>query len=180
LKETAMRAGEANSLKWNDIDVQRQVITLNSPEKNSNPRIFKASSKLIAMLNALPKNDEYVFGKSQTGYRNATFYGSKIRAAKKLQNPRLLRIHFHTLRHWKASLLYHETKDILYVKQFLGHKRIDNTLLYVQIADTIFKNTTDKFTVKVAKTTKEIQALLEVGFEYVCQKNSLIFFRKRK
>jgi len=26
----------------------------------------------------------------------------------------------------------------------------------------------------------EIQALLEVGFEYVCEKGELLFFRKRK
>jgi len=26
----------------------------------------------------------------------------------------------------------------------------------------------------------EIQALLEVGFEYVCEKEELLFFRKRK
>jgi hypothetical protein len=27
---------------------------------------------------------------------------------------------------------------------------------------------------------KEIKALLEVGFEYVCEKDGLLFFRKRK
>jgi len=39
---------------------------------------------------------------------------------------------------------------------------------------------TDEFTVKVAKTPNEIQDLLEVGFEYVCEKDDLTFFRKRK
>jgi len=39
---------------------------------------------------------------------------------------------------------------------------------------------TDEFTARVAKTPKEIQELLEVGFEYVCEKNDLMFFRKRK
>jgi len=28
--------------------------------------------------------------------------------------------------------------------------------------------------------TQEIQALLEVGFEYVCDKDGLMFFKKRK
>jgi integrase len=36
LKETAMRAGEAKRLKWTDIDLDRRVITLNSPEKVAN------------------------------------------------------------------------------------------------------------------------------------------------
>ncbi|MCD6470691.1 hypothetical protein J7L29_07835 [Candidatus Bathyarchaeota archaeon] len=34
-----------------------------TPEKKSNPRIFKASSKLISMLEALPKKGERSFGK---------------------------------------------------------------------------------------------------------------------
>ncbi len=100
--------------------------------------------------------------------------------ARKLQNPRLIRINFHTLRHWKATVLYHQTKDILYVKEFLGHKKIEDTLLYVQLAETIFKETTDEFTARVATKPEEIKALLEVGFEYVCEKNGLMFFRKRK
>jgi len=45
----------------------------------------------------------------------------------KLQNPRILKITFHTLRHWKDTMEYNRTKDILYVKQVLGHKRIENT-----------------------------------------------------
>ena len=37
------------------------------------------------------------------------------------------------------------------------------------------ENGNDQFTVRVAEDTKEIKALLEVGFEYVCQKDRLIF-----
>ncbi|UCF59628.1 MAG: tyrosine-type recombinase/integrase [Candidatus Bathyarchaeota archaeon] len=54
--------------------------------------------------------------------------------AQKLQNPRLLRINFHTLRHWKATTLYHKTRDPLFVKEFLGHKKLDTTLIYIQLA----------------------------------------------
>jgi hypothetical protein len=32
----------------------------------------------------------------------------------------------------------------------------------------------------VAEKPEEIKALLEVGFEYVCEKDELMFFRKRK
>jgi len=55
-----------------------------------------------------------------------------------------------------------------------------NTLLYIQLAEVIFKETIDKFTVRVAKAPEEVKALLEVGFEYVCEKERLMFFRKRK
>jgi len=44
----------------------------------------------------------------------------------------------------------------------------------------LFKESSDEFHVKVAEKTGEIKALLEVGFEYVCEKSGLMFFRKRK
>jgi len=76
--------------------------------------------------------------------------------------------------------LYHQTKDILYVKEFLGHKKIENTLLYIQLSKARFKEINDDFTVKVAKTPEEIQQLLEVGFEYVVKKDGLMFFRNAR
>jgi hypothetical protein len=39
---------------------------------------------------------------------------------------------------------------------------------------------TDGYMCKVAATKEEISALIEAGFEYVCQKGDLMMFRKRK
>jgi hypothetical protein len=60
------------------------------------------------------------------------------------------------------------------------HRKVDTTLLYIQLAEVIFKQTTDEFTVRVANKPDEIKALLEVGFEFVCDKDELLYFRKRK
>jgi integrase len=180
LKETGMRCGEAVRLKWIDIDLERRTMTLNSPEKRGNPRMFKVSNKLINMLSALPKISEKVFPVAKASHIRSTFYASRKRLARKLQNLRLMRITFHTFRHWKAIILYHKTKDILYVKEFLGHKKIDTTLLYTQIERVLFEEKTDDFTVKVAQNPEKIKQLLEVGFEYICEKDDLMFFRKRK
>jgi hypothetical protein len=38
----------------------------------------------------------------------------------------------------------------------------------------------DEFTVKVDEKPDDVKALLEVGFEYVCQKDNLLFLKKRK
>jgi len=100
--------------------------------------------------------------------------------AHKLQNPRLLKITFHTFRHWKATMLYHQTKDPYYVKQFLGHKSIQNTEIYITVERTLFGEYSDEFTVRVTSKPEEIKELLETGFEYVCTKDELMFFRKRK
>ena len=53
-------------------------------------------------------------------------------------------------------------------------------MLYVQLAEAIFKETTDESTVRVARKPEEIKALLEVGFEFVCENDNLLYFRKRK
>jgi len=181
LKETAMRAGEAMKLKWTDIDFERRIVTLNEPEKGSKPRMWKVSEKLIGMLKSLPRENEKVFGKSRYDTLKQTLQKTRKRLAVKLQNPRLAKITFHTFRHWKATMLYHKTKDPYYVKDFLGHKSIKNTEIYITVERTIFGDScNDEFTVKVASNPEEIKALLEVGFEYVCEKDGLLFFRKRK
>jgi hypothetical protein len=61
--------------------------------------------------------------------------------------------------------------------QVLGHKNIKNTLLYTQL---IQVEKDDEFTCKVASDPKEITELLGLGYEFVCAKNNLTFFRKRK
>ncbi|MBT0159093.1 tyrosine-type recombinase/integrase [Candidatus Bathyarchaeota archaeon A05DMB-2] len=181
LKETAMRRGEAKRLRWTDIDSERNTITLNEPEKRSRPRIWKVTPQLIAQLNALPKNSEKMFGDCKMDSLKSAFLHLRRKQAAKLQNPRLLKIGFHTLRHWKATMLYHRTKDALFVRDFLGHKSMKNTEKYITIERKMFADySDDEFTVKIAHTPQELTMLLEVGFEYVCQKDNLIFLRKRK
>jgi integrase len=181
LKETAMRRGEAKRLRWINIDAERNTVTLNNPEKNSNPRIWKVTQQLIAQVNDLPKNDEYVFGSCKMDSLKTAFLHLRHKQANKLKNPRLLKIGFHTIRHWKATTLYHRTKDPLYVRDFLGHKTMKNTEKYVNIERQIFADgESDNYTVKVTDKPYEATLFLEQGFEWVGVKDSLIFLRKRK
>lgn len=60
-----------------------------------------------------------------------------------------------------------------------SHKTLKNTEIYITVEKTIFGEYGDEYTVKVATKPDEIKALLESGFEYVCQKDDLMFFRKR-
>jgi len=132
------------------------------------------------MLGSLPKKSEHVFGTSSKITRGSVFYRHRKKIARKLGNPRLLRIGSHMFRHWKATTLYHETHDPVLVKEFLGHRTLDTTLLYIQLEKALFKEVSNDFIVKATKDSEEVHGLLEVGFEYVCEKDGLIFFRKRK
>jgi integrase len=176
-KETGARAGEIYNLKWLDVDFERQSISITA-EKNSNPRIFKMSNMLVAMLQKLPKEGDYIFHHYGTlNHLRRSFQRYRKRTAFKLGNPRLLQITIHTLRHWKATMEYAKTKDILHTMQVLGHKNIKNTLIYTQLVQNLNE---DDYVCRVAKTPSAIQELIEAGFEYVCQKDDLTFFRKRK
>jgi integrase len=136
--------------------------------------------RITAMLDALPRKTERIFGNGPITSTKMTFMRARRRLANKLQNPRLLKISFHTLIQWKATMLYHETGDIHYVKRFLGHKSIVNTEIYINIADTIFESKSDEFTVKVVEKPEDIKRRAEASFEFFCQKDNLIFLRKRK
>lgn len=180
LKETAIRCGEGYNLKWEDIDLVSNVVRVVA-EKGSEPRVFKISNALATMLSSLPKDSPKarVFRYKSMFYVRRSFTKQRKRITHKLGNPRLLQIHFHTFRHWKATTLYHQTKDILYVMQFLGHKNIKNTLLYIRLAEMISKNT-DEYICKAANTVDEAKALIETGFEFVTDMNNYKLFRKRK
>jgi hypothetical protein len=43
---------------------------------------------------------------------------ARARVAYNTHNDRIRRIIFHTLRHWKASMLYHQIKDIVVFSSF--------------------------------------------------------------
>ena len=138
IKETGIRAGEAWNLKWTDIDPEQRTVNI-TPEKNSNPRQLKISPRLTAMINSLPKRYKLVFRNPDVDPRQSMetfrrlFTKQRWRIAQKLQNPRIERITFKTLRHFKATMEYHKTKDILHVMQLLGHKNIRNTLVYTHL-----------------------------------------------
>ena len=181
LKETGARCGEIWQLNWTDVDFESKVVNI-TPEKNSNPRVARLSNKLLEMLEHLPKNyGERVFSFPHMRIDNyaVNFQRQRRRTANKIQNQRLLKIHFHTFRYWKGTMLYHQTKDMFYVMQRLGHKNIKNTLPYVQLEEALFQGE-NEYISKVAKTAQEICALIEAGFEFVTDFQDSKIFKKRK
>jgi hypothetical protein len=78
-------------------------------------------------------------------------------------------------------MLYHQTKDILYVMKFLGHRGLKNTLVYIDLEIACFPNGGDDYIGKVATTQIEALNLIETGFEHVCvTPDGTMYFRKRR
>jgi hypothetical protein len=118
--------------------------------------MFRLSNKLFSMLSSFPKESERIFNRYK-GVNNLrrTFERQRKRTAKKLGNPRMQKITFHKVIHWKALL---QNQRYFHAIQVLGHKNIKNTLLYTQLLQVEKDN---QFICKVAKTPKEIHELIE-------------------
>ena len=177
LKETGARRGEAYNLQWTDIDLTTGTIRI-TPEKGSNPRAFTLSPKLLKMLATQPHEHQGRIWKYKSiTTLEASFRKQRKRIAHKLQDPKLLQIHFHILRHWKATTEYAKTKDLLYVQKLLGHRNLKTTLRYTQL---LALPQNEEYICKAAKTVEEATLLIEAGFQHVTDIADTKLFRKLK
>jgi integrase len=180
-RDTGLRAIELMNLKLKDIDLDKGLVY---PEtaKHGSSRVLKLKpSTLNLLLTYLEKHKEIGLNDKIFGNWNSEAYGKYFRAtrnrtAEKVNDSSIKGITLHSLRHFFASRLYHQTNNILLVKQLLGHKKIETTLIYVQLID--IKE--DEYICNIAKTIEEAQKLVENGFEYVCDVEDVKLFRKRK
>jgi len=96
--------------------------------------------------------------------------------AEKLHDPTIKNIRLYDFRHYFATTLYSKTRDILLVKQQMGHRRIETTLIYTQLLNL----NDDEWTCKTASTVEQVMQLVEAGFQYVTDLDGLKIFKKRK
>jgi integrase len=156
LKETGADSGETWKLRWIDIDVERKTVAI-SPTKNHNSRTWPISANLLSRLLKLPRKNARVFASKNLDRFRWRYERARNDLAVKLENPRFHMIAFKSFRHWKATMEYHKTKDILHAQWLLGHKRLSNTLIYTHSVN--FEG--DEYSCKVAKTVEEAKALIE-------------------
>jgi len=167
---------ERMTLKW--LDLNRGTVNVQTA-KHGNGRTLQLKSQTVAMLkeyierNNFSLNDN-LFAKTTT-VRSA-YRKIRKRTAKKLKRPELLKVSLYSFRHYFATMLYHKTKDILYVKQQMGHKRLENTLIYTHLIN--FAD--DEWTHGTAQNLAEACKLIDAGFEYVTEMDGIKLFRKRK
>jgi integrase/recombinase XerD len=178
LKETGFRIGELWQCKWTDLDDEKSTLKCVA-EKHGNPRELRISAKLVNMLHALPKTNDYIFGDTSLNAHRWNYDRQKTTLAKKLQNPRLKQIHFHTFRHYYATRLFNETKSLPIVMEKLGHRNINSTMVYTHIVE--FDEESQNYHHAVACNEKEAGELIDNGWTYILTTpQNVMMFRKRK
>jgi len=173
LMETGIMPYELSKVSRNDIDFDRGLLTVQGFKGHSS-RVFKLSDETVAML-------KLYFSKYQSFpeavWIKKMWIKTRNKVACKLSEPQLRSIRLYDLRHYYATMLYAKTKDILYVMKQLGHKKLETTLIYTQLVNF---NDNDEFYCATAKDVNEAKALIESGYEYICDVEGVKLFRKRK
>ena len=176
LMETGVMPHELANVSLRDVDLERGVLCVQGFKGHAS-RTFKIKSETLAMLKEYLAN----YGSREKPFPESVWMGKmwiKFRnsLADKLKDPSIRQIRLYDLRHYFGTMTYHRTKDILYVKQQMGHKKLETVMLYAQLVD--FED--DEFYSATAKTIDEAKALIEQGFEYVTEIDGIKLFRKRK
>lgn len=162
IKDYGLRPIEISHLTLKDFDLQQNIMYVRTA-KRGKARAFKLKPQTLAMLKhqitlRQPKLNQKLFCKPSA--MRVYFDRLKRKVAKRLCKPELLSIRFYDLRHFYGSMLYYKTKDLLYVKNRMGHRSINSTLTYTHLVN--FES--DEYNVKVASTLEECTKLLEAGF----------------
>jgi len=182
LSKFGLRPSEISSLSLKNLDLERGLLTVPT-SKMGNQRTLKLDNKTLDMLKAYIHKkrvrgiDQKLFASARKIKEKWRFY--RQRAYEKFKDPELLKVRLYDLRHWFATSTYMKTRDIFFVKYVLGHRSINNTMVYVHLANGL-SNYSDEWVCCVAKTLQEVCNLVEQGFEYVTEMDGAKIFRKRK
>ena len=180
-KDTGLRPIELMRITFRNLDLQNGAIY---PEtaKHGSPRVLKLKNSTLNILNKYLGSRNIGLNDNIFGTWNSDTYGKWFRhyrnkTAKKMQDPSIKGIRLYDLRHFFATMTYHKTKDILFTKQQMGHRKLETTLIYTQLLQ--FEKD-DNYTCKVAQNVEQATELIENGFQYVTEMDGLKLFRKRK
>ncbi len=134
---TGMRAGEIYGLTWENVDLERGIITVESsregPTKSRRVRYIPINGKLRPILEQLPSRgqSEYVFPGPDGGMLYRDLRRELRRTCRAVG---IKRIRFHDLRHTFASVFMQKSGNILSLQKLLGHSKLEMTMRYAHLA----------------------------------------------
>ena len=137
---TVLRKGEIISLKWNNVDINNRIITIDSinskSKKSRKIPINSVMRKMFLELKLQRQGNEFVFLSSdrkpyaRQDSLNRAFY-------KALEKANIKGLRFHDLRHTCATRMIESGANIVAVKEILCHSSLDMTMRYAHPGDSM-------------------------------------------
>jgi integrase len=135
---TGARKREVLDARWEDIDFEHKSWRIHTT-KSGQPRYVPLSDGAIAVLDALPRDGEWIFPNEDTGKPYSSIYASWHTARTRAG---LADVRVHDLRHSFASFLVNAGRSIYEVQRLLGHAHIRTTQRYAHLSkDTLLDAT---------------------------------------
>ena len=127
-----LRVSEIISLKWRDIDFERDIIHIKHA-KGKKDRVVMLAKKVKYELELLEQTLPYVFVSNRSKkYTEKSVQEIVKTAANKAKIKK--NVTPHTLRHSFATHLLEAGTDLRYIKNLLGHADISTTLIYTKVS----------------------------------------------
>jgi integrase len=131
---TGMRKGELFSLRWENVDLINNVVTIKAENAKSGKARHVAlnneAKQTLAGWQKDTKEQGYVF----EGEANKPITDVKKSWANLLAEAKISEFNFHDLRHHFASKLVMAGADLNTVRELLGHANLDMTIRYAHLA----------------------------------------------
>ena len=135
---TGCRKGEALNLKWDDVDMQNDVIAIKGT-KTKYDRYIPISGALKKVLEGIKRKSIYVF--NYRGRKLSNFRESFKTACRRAG---LKGLRVHDLRHVFASKMVMSGTSLYITGNLLGHRTPQMTMRYAHLAPYTFKKAVDE------------------------------------
>ena len=137
-----LRASELVDLRWEQVDLEHALLHVRRL-KNGSPATHPLTGKELRALRRLQREQElkspFVFTSERgTPFTKRGFHAMVERAGKDTGFD--MKIHPHMLRHACGFKLANDGVDTRTIQAYLGHKSIQHTVRYTELAPTRFKS----------------------------------------
>ena len=137
---TGCRKGEALNLKWDDVDLQNDVIAIKGT-KTKYDRYVPISKPLKELLGGIEKNQDCLYVFNKKGAKIGNFKKSFYTACR---NAGLKDLRIHDLRHVFASKMVMNGTSLYITGELLGHRTTQMTKRYSHLVPDTLKKAVDE------------------------------------
>lgn len=134
---TGARQEEIMALRWPQVDLSRQIITLHNT-KNGDRRALPLVGEALDLLKARAKvrsiSDDRIFPPSDRS-RNAEYLNLRRPWEQALQTAKIDDFHWHDLRHTAASYMAMSGISLVEIAKVLGHRTLAMVARYAHLSD---------------------------------------------